>query len=191
MTEIKSKALLTANTIVAMVLVVTVELMFFVALFSAYLVNRAVSGIPWPPPDQPRLPEEMTMVNTAVLLLSAVILVLGLRKVKKSENATPYLWATVLMGIAFVSIQGFEWIKMLRYGYSIEAVGIFASFYYTLIGAHALHAVIGILVSLVIVSLYSFKGITEKRYNQIGAMSIYWIFVVAVWPFIYYIIYML
>jgi len=184
-------SLITGNTVVAMLFMVTTEIMFFTGLISAYIVNRETSKIPWPPPELPKLPMFITGINTVILTLSAVLLVVALIKIKKSRTlALPLLWATVALGFVFVAIQGIEWVKMLSYGFTIKSAGLFASFYYTLIGAHAFHAIAGILAGSIIVLQYTFMKEESFVYNRIGAMSFYWFFVVGIWPFIYYVIYL-
>ena len=189
-TDSRRISLLTGSTAVAMVFMVTVELMFFTGLFSAYIVNRATSRIPWPPPNLPQLPVFITGINTAILLFSAVLLTIALFNIKKKRNVLPLLWGAVSLGLVFVVIQGIEWVRLLRFGFTIESVGLFASFYYTLIGAHAFHAIAGILAGAIVMLQFTLKKDSDiKVYNRVGAMSFYWYFVVGIWPFIYYIIY--
>ena len=54
------------------------EAMFFAGLIGAFLVFRIASPV-WPPPFQPRLPSEVTGINTLILLASAVAMRLDLR----------------------------------------------------------------------------------------------------------------
>ena len=63
------------NSVLAMIIFVVTEIMFFAALMSAHTIARAtVPGGVWPPAGQPRLPVERTAFNTAMLLLSGVLL---------------------------------------------------------------------------------------------------------------------
>src|SRR6202166_5362545 len=69
------------NSVLAMIIFVVTEIMFFAALMSAHTIARAtVMGGVWPPPGQPRLPVERTAINTAILLLSGILLWIGNRR---------------------------------------------------------------------------------------------------------------
>ena len=64
-----------------MIIFVAAEIMFFAALMSAHTIARAtVTGRRVASPGQPRLPVERTAVNTAILLLSGVLLWIGNRR---------------------------------------------------------------------------------------------------------------
>src|ERR1039458_6330583 len=57
------------NSVLAMIIFVAAEIMFFAGLMSAYTIARhTVLGSVWPPPGQPRLPVERTAANTPILI---------------------------------------------------------------------------------------------------------------------------
>ena len=71
------------NSVLAMIIFVVAEIMFFAALMSAHTIARAtVMGGVWPPAGQPRLPVERTAFNTAILLLSGVLLFVSSRRAR-------------------------------------------------------------------------------------------------------------
>src|SRR5580700_6849044 len=80
------------NSVLAMIIFIVAEIMFFAALMSAHTIARAtVMGGVWPPAGQPRLPVERTAFNTAVLLFSGVLLFLANRRSCAGyEKAIPY-----------------------------------------------------------------------------------------------------
>ena len=67
------------NAQLAILIFLGAEAMFFAALIGAYLVAR-VGAIAWPPPFQPRLPVEVTGVNTLFLLASSLAMVRARRR---------------------------------------------------------------------------------------------------------------
>src|ERR1700685_1131075 len=81
------------NSVLAMIIFVVAEIMFFAALMSAHTIARAtVLGGVWPPAGQPRLPVERTAFNTAILLLSGALLFLSNRRARAGyEKALSYL----------------------------------------------------------------------------------------------------
>src|ERR1700693_6649434 len=80
--ETSSKRL--PNSVLAMIIFIATEVMFFAALMSAHTIARAtVMGGVWPPAGQPRLPVERTAFNTAILLLSGVLLFIANRRARE------------------------------------------------------------------------------------------------------------
>src|SRR5210317_2226857 len=76
-----------SNGVLGMVFLIITEVMFFAGLISAYLVNRAGNPV-WPPDDQPRLPVEITAINTLILLLSGLFFVLLISKYRKNPESS-------------------------------------------------------------------------------------------------------
>ncbi|MFN8299853.1 MAG: cytochrome c oxidase subunit 3, partial [Chitinophagales bacterium] len=60
-----------SNGILGMLFLLTTEFMFFAGLISAFVVNTAKEPV-WPPMGQPRLPIEVTAINTIILLFSGI-----------------------------------------------------------------------------------------------------------------------
>src|ERR1700693_2406762 len=104
------------NSVLAMIIFVVTEIMFFAALMSAHTIARAtVMGGVWPPAGQPRLPVERTAINTTILLLSGALLFVANRRARAGyEKARPYLAGAIATGMAFVLLQGVEWVALLR-----------------------------------------------------------------------------
>lgn len=181
-----------SSSALAMVYVITTELMFFTAVISAYIVNRASSRMVWPPVDQPRLPVQITGVNTIILILSAVCFTLGLRLLyknkRKSHSANLLLSTTVLFGSTFVLIQGYEWLQLIGYG-MVASKDLFAAFFYYIIGAHGLHVIAGLIAILAVSYQFYFSDFNEKYLNRLKMSCIYWYFVVGIWPILYYLVY--
>src|ERR1700759_4725297 len=61
------------NAVIGTLIFVVTELMLFAGFMSAFTITRAAFNT-WPPIGQPRLPASETLVNTAALLASGVVL---------------------------------------------------------------------------------------------------------------------
>lgn len=180
-----------SDGVLAMIFLLSTEVMLFAGLISAYIVNLAGASI-WPPVEQPRLPVEVTGVNTLILLLSAVVLYLFTRRVNKTSSidskSLNLLFLTMMLGSTFLIIQGTEWARLIGYGLTTHS-SIYGAFFYTLIGAHGLHVVAGL--SILFYLYFAIKGATsfEVAKNKISACILYWYFVVAIWPILYRLVY--
>jgi cytochrome c oxidase subunit III len=176
------------NSVLAIIIFVATEIMFFAALMSAHTIARAtVLGGVWPPPGQPRLPVERTAVNTAILLLSGILLWIGNRRMSVDrESALRYVAGAITTGIAFVLLQGVEWVRLLREGLTMTSSN-HGAFFYLIVGAHALHAVAAI-VALTIVYVLMRRG--KLAPSTFTATQVFWYFVVILWPIIYLRVYL-
>src|SRR5579863_7165020 len=176
------------NSVLAMIIFVVAEIMFFAALMSAHTIARAtVPGGVWPPAGQPRLPVERTAFNTAILLLSGALLFVANRRARAGyEKARPYLAGAIATGMAFVLLQGVEWVALLREGLTMTS-SAHGAFFYLIVGTHALHAVVAI-IALSWVYVLMRRGTLAP--STFSATQVFWYFVVILWPIIYLRVYL-
>jgi len=166
------------------------EAMFFAGLIGAFLVFRLGSEV-WPPPALPRLPVVVTGINTVILLFSGLTGHLALRAVRGSESKGLIRWilTTVVLGTLFLSIQGYEWVRLIHFGLTVSS-GVYGATFYTLIGFHGLH-VIAAIIWLMIVLLQARRGrFTSRSHAGVETCSMYWTFVVGLWPVLYGLVYL-
>ena len=178
------------NAWLAVLMFLGAEAMFFAGLIGAFLVFRIASPV-WPPPFQPRLPSEVTGINTLILLASAVAMRLGLKAIQRGDRSrlVRLLSWTAAAGTMFLLIQGFEWFRLLRFGLTLSS-SVYGGLFYTIIGCHALH-VFGALVWLLVVYLKARSGkYTRENYVGVQTCSMYWVFVVGLWPILYGLVYL-
>ncbi len=180
------------NAVLGMVFLLVTELMFFGGLISAFIVNKA--GWEWPPAGQPRLPVEVTAVNTLVLLCSAVTIYLATRSFSRSENGDvrkikKWLVWTMVLGLVFVTAQGVEWVRLLGFGLTTTS-SMYGAFFYTLIGAHGLHVLAGLSILLYLWFYLEKQKTLEAKKNTLKACSLYWYFVVGIWPVLSVLVYL-
>ncbi len=174
------------SAVMGMLIFVITEMMFFAGLVSAFMIVRA-SAMVWPPPNQPRLPLEETAVNTAALLLSGLVLFFARRTFQRDrQRATMPLMISMLLGAFFVVFQGFEWVGLIREGLTLTSSTL-GSFFYLIVGIHALHAVVALGV-LAYAWLRLQRGWLTS--SQLAVAEIFWYLVVGVWPVLYLTVYM-
>jgi heme/copper-type cytochrome/quinol oxidase subunit 3 len=177
------------NGALGMALFVFAEVMLFAGFISAFAVvqGSALPGM-WPPAGQPRLPVGRTALNTAALLASGVLLFVGARRFRRigAAAAQPWMLGALGLGAAFVLLQGMEWVALLRHGLTLTSSQL-GSFFYVIIGAHGLHAVAAILALG-----WSVLAMRARRLNEstLGAVELFWYFVVLVWPLLYWKVYL-
>lgn len=176
------------SSVIGMALFVFVEVMLFAGFISAFMIVRssAVLGT-WPPPGQPRLPFERTAVNTVALLLSGVALLVAGRRLRSAgpQAAAPWMGAALVLGVTFVGLQGMEWAGLLGQGLTLTSSQL-GSFFYVIVGTHALHAVAAIAALAV-----AYRALLARRLSpsHMAVVSMFWYFVVLVWPFVWWQVY--
>lgn len=162
------------------------EAMLFAGLMSAFSIARASSLLGWPPPGQPRLPAEATAINTLALLASGAVLWLAGRAHRREQRsaAAPML-AALALAVFFVLFQGWEWTQLLSQGLTLTS-SQHGSFFYLIIGIHALHCLAAITV---LVWAYRRLATGVLAASTFQAVRVFWYFVIGLWPMIYWRVY--
>ena len=134
----------------------------------------------------------LVSLNTFLLLVSSLCVVLGLSSIEGGNRNGLVLWllATAVLGAAFVTIQGFEFSKLVGdevvFGHTQ-----FASAFYFLTGNHGLHVIIGVLWCLVVIARALRGGFTQDDHLGVEIFGLYWHFVDVVWIIIFTVVYLI
>ena len=134
----------------------------------------------------------LVSLNTFLLLVSSLSVVLGLSSIENGNRNGLVLWllATAVLGAAFVTIQGFEFSKLVSDGV-VFGNSQFASAFYFLTGNHGLHVIIGVLWCLIIVARALRGGFTKDEHLGVEIFGLYWHFVDVVWIIIFTVVYLI
>jgi cytochrome c oxidase subunit 3 len=177
---------LVPSAVMGMLIFVFTELMLFAGLLSAFSIVRA-GAVLWPPPGQPRLPIQATAFNTGVLVASGVALFLAQRGFFRDRaSARRPLLLAMLLGAFFVVFQGFEWVRLVAQGLTLTSSTL-GSFFYLIVGLHALHA-----IAALAVLVYTWRRLERGwlAQDQLAAAQVFWYFVVGLWPVLYGVVYL-
>jgi heme/copper-type cytochrome/quinol oxidase subunit 3 len=178
------------NARLGMLMFLGAETMFFAGLIGSFLLFRVANQV-WPPPMFPRLPVLITLINTLFLLYSAVTMWQARRAMRQGlqTRSVKLLLYTTVLGVVFLGIQGYEWTKLIQVGLTLSS-GVYGATFYSLIGAHALH-VLGAVIWLLVVLLRAWKGYYRPgRDVGMAVCGMYWFYVVALWPALYWLVYL-
>ena len=183
-----------------MVLFIASEVMFFAAFFWAYfdaalftaseelVARREATGGVWPPEGiEPFHPFELPFLNTLVLLLSGCTVTWAHHALRQGDrkNLLRGLALTVILGVAFTSLQAFEY-SHAAFGFR---EGIYPSTFFMATGFHGFHVIIGT-IFLAVCLLRSYLGhFTPDHHFGFEAAAWYWHFVDVVWLFLFTCIY--
>jgi cytochrome o ubiquinol oxidase subunit III len=134
----------------------------------------------------------LVSLNTFLLLVSSLCVVLGLASIQEGNRNGLVLWlaATALLGAGFVTIQGFEYAKLVRDGV-VFGQSQFASAFYFLTGNHGLHVIIGVLWCVVVLVRALRGGYTKDEYLGVEIFGLFWHFVDVAWIIIFTMVYLI
>ncbi|MCY4402431.1 MAG: cytochrome c oxidase subunit 3 [Candidatus Poribacteria bacterium] len=180
-----------SNAKLAVLILLGSETMLFSGLIGAFLVFR-MGSVAWPPLSlaEIQLPRLVTGINTILLVISGYTMFQALRsiqldRVKLFQNL---LILTGALGLVFLIIQGWEWIQLIEKGLTLQS-GVYGAIFYVLIGCHAVH-VLGAVIWLTIVIGMAISGrFSSDSHIGVETCTIYWIYVVALWPILYFLVY--
>ncbi len=130
--------------------------------------------------------------ETLTLLLSTMTCGFALLSFSKNKRRGLLFWlaVTFLLGSGFVAMEFVEFRHMIRLGAGPDRSG-FLSAFFTLVGTHGLHVVIGLIWLLVMLSQVILKGLTAPVYSRLFRFSLFWHFLDLIWVNIFSLVYLL
>ena len=180
---------LPSRGIVGMACLIVAESAIFLIFVVAYIyyIGKSLSG---PTPAQVL---ELPILGTICLLSSSVTVhfaVSGLRK-NNIRGCTLWLAGTVLLGAVFLMSTAREWYHLIHdFGLTIRT-NLFGTTFYSLVGLHATHVVIGLIMLTIALALLLSGRVKEKHAERLEVLSLYWHFVDGVWVVVFLVVYVL
>jgi heme/copper-type cytochrome/quinol oxidase subunit 3 len=138
----------------------------------------------------------LVSLNTFLLLVSSLGVVLALSSIQRGHQRGLAGWLAVVMllGIAFLSIQGYEYNKLILHEgvtFDSERYGQFASAFFFLTGNHGLHVFMGVIWCLIVLVRALRGGFTQHAHMGVEIFGLYWHFVDVVWIVIFTVVYLI
>ena len=132
-------------------------------------------------------------INTALLLSSGVTLTIAHHSLLADNRGRTiaFMWMTVLLGLVFLFVQGYEYHHAYTEMNLTLASGVYGSTFFMLTGFHGFHVFVGMLM-LLFITLRLGKGHFDSK-NHFGfeGAAWYWHFVDVVWLGLYMLVYWL
>ncbi|TFZ03688.1 cytochrome c oxidase subunit 3 [Ramlibacter humi] len=145
-------------------------------------------------PFQTMTPFWLPTINTALLLSSGVTLTIAhhlLRDNAPRGKVVAWMWVTVLLGLTFVFVQGYEYFHAYHELNLKLTSGAYGSTFFMLTGFHGFHVIVGMLM-LLFITIRLMKGhFTAERHFGFEGAAWYWHFVDVVWLGLYTLVYWL
>lgn len=157
--------------------------MGFAGWTSAYIVSSSrddwASGL--------QLPESF-YVSTVIIILSSLTYMLAKKAIveDKREMCTNWLWATLVLGIAFIVFQFRGFSEMVAQGYYFTGPtsSIKLSYVFLIAAVHIVHVVAGIISLTVVLYNQIKKKYSSKEYLGVSLGATFWHFLDFLWLYL-------
>lgn len=134
----------------------------------------------------------LATINTILLLSSSVTVTIAHHALKDNhrKKLNNWMFVTILCGLAFIAIQGYEFLHGWYHNMTL-ATGIYGSTFYMLTGFHGFHVTVGSL-GLIAITGRCLKGHFSPTHDfGFAGVSWYWHFVDVVWLGLFVFVYIL
>lgn len=165
------------------------DLLMFAVLFAVYAVlhnntvgeetGRELFSLP------------LALTNTILLLTSSFTVGIGMIAARRGNKNQTIIWfaITFLLGLAFLSLELWEFRELTHEGFTL-GTNAFMSSFYVLLGTHGLHIFSGLLWMGVTMGYIMKRGLNRHMVRKLSMLSLFWHFLDIVWIFIFTIVYL-
>jgi len=168
------------------------ETVLFATLFATYLAlkNKGPEGMEFTTQELYQLP--LVFIMTMLLLTSSLTSVYAMYHMKNYNFKSMQAWLmiTVLLGAAFLGFEIYEFYHYVHEGFTYNQ-SAFSSAFFTLVGTHGLHVLIGLGWFILLMLRNSKRGLNLYNAPKFYVASLYWHFIDVVWVFIFTVVYLM
>ena len=185
---------------VGMWLFICTEVLLFGGLFLLYSVYRFKHHVDFHAGSMD-LSRVAGTLNTIVLITSSLTAALAVHSLREGSivQAKRFVAATILFGLTFLTVKGFEWGTKFEHGLypnSPVLLGmpkgqiLFFGLYFTMTGLHALHVIVGM-------SIFGYtlrhlgSTVTAAKPVLLENVTLFWHLVDVIWIFLFPLFYLI
>ncbi len=176
------------GTVGIIFLIVTESALFaiFVAAYIIY-IGKSISG------PYPKDVLELPVIPTICLLSSSLTVYFAEHALHNNNIGRFKLWwlVTMVLGTEFLIATGLEWKKLITEDHLKISTNLFGSTYYSLVGLHATHVIVGLLFLILVFSVTMRGFPIPTQFRRVKFLSWYWHFVDAIWVIVFTVVYVI
>ncbi|GLK82315.1 cytochrome o ubiquinol oxidase subunit III [Ancylobacter defluvii] len=134
----------------------------------------------------------LVALNTTMLLLSSITYGFAMLAMDKDRVKATQFWLVItgLFGLAFLSIELYEFHHMIAEGATPQR-SAFLSAFFTLVGTHGLHVTFGIIWLVTLMVQVHQRGLVVANKRRLMCLSMFWHFLDVVWIGVFTFVYLL
>ena len=166
------------------------DCLIFAILFATYgVLGGSYAGGPTPKElfDLP-----LVALNTSMLLFSSITYGFAMLQMERKAKAETLFWlgVTGLFGLAFLGLEVYEFYHLIHEGAGPTRSAFLSSFF-TLVGTHGLHVLVGIIWMVVLMIQVAKRGLIVENKRRLMCLSMFWHFLDVVWICVFSFVYLL
>jgi cytochrome c oxidase subunit 3 len=145
----------------------------------------------WPPAGTPHIHLSIPAIGSGILILSSVTCHMAHMAILVNRRTLCKNWLllTILLGFAFIALQGWEW-GYLMAGYNfLPSTNVAGTLFYLITGFHGFHVITGLLLLFLVYARLEMGSFTPQRHFSFNAASWYWHFVDVIWLLVFFVLY--
>ncbi|HEY7211992.1 MAG TPA: heme-copper oxidase subunit III [Bryobacteraceae bacterium] len=176
------------GTVGIIFLIITESSLFaiFVATYLIY-IGKSLTG------PYPKDVLDVPILATICLLSSSLTVYFAEHALAHGRLAAFKAWwlVTIALGLEFLTATGLEWKKLITEDHLTIRTNLFGSTFYSLVGLHASHVIVGMCFLLLVLFVTLFGFPIETQLRRVKFLSWYWHFVDAVWVIVFTVVYII
>jgi cytochrome c oxidase subunit 3 len=173
---------------VGVVCLIATEFALFTIFLVAYVfyTGKSLTG------PTPRQVLELPIWPTVCLLSSSITVGIAERALKGDRIQKFKVWTavTILLGLEFLRQTALEWRHLISDFHLTITTNLFGTTFYSLVGLHASHVVLG-LTLLLLTLILGLRGSMQGQGRRFELLAWYWHFVDTVWVAVFTVVYVI
>jgi len=179
-----------SNTILGFWIYLMTDCVMFATFFAAYAVlhNNTFGG----PSAKELFDLRFALGESLVLLASSFSCGVAMLYAPRQQTGKVLGWfaITFILGALFFWMGLYDFSRLIAGGNTWQSNG-FLSSYFTLIGVHGLHILVGLMMMIVFIVQLIQRGLNGRVLRRLTCLRIYWHFLYLIWIFTFAIVYLI
>jgi len=172
---------------VGMICLIIAESAIFTIFVAAYIfyMGKSLTG------PMPRELLRVPVIGTICLLSSSLTMHWAIAALRQSKTSAfrAFWFATLALGAIFLGGTAIEWRHLIYEENFTIQTNLFGTTYYSLVGLHASHVIVGLIGLVLVMTLAAMGKIRQEHSERCEVFSLYWHFVDAVWVVVFTTVY--
>ena len=134
----------------------------------------------------------LVAVNTAMLLLSSITYGFAMLAMQRKQLRSTLVWLAItgLFGLAFLSLEMYEFVHLIHEGAGPQRSAFLSSFF-ALVGTHGLHVTFGVIWLVTLMFQLNKHGLTPENGRRMMCLSLFWHFLDVIWIGVFTFVYLM
>jgi len=174
---------------VGMACLIIAEAAIFVIFVVAYLfyLGKSATG------PQPKDVLDFPLFMSICLFASSATITFAVGALRRERLGVFRAWwaATLALAAAFLAGTALEWKRLIVEEGLTVRTNLFGTTYYSLVGLHAFHVLVGALLLSLVLALALAGKVAREHAERTHVLSLYWHFVDGVWAVVLLVVYVI